>query len=221
MRIITLTTDMGLQDHYVAVIKAAILTDCPEATIVDITHNIPPFNNDRAAYVLGQAYPEFPRGTIHIIGVNPEVEPETPHLIVRHDGHYFIGADNGIFSLLFPDGPHESFELTMKLDESRISFPTKQVFTKVACHLAKGGTPEVIGRKVVRIKKQLVFKPVANGSAIRGAISHVDNYGNLLTNIDRDIFQKVGKGRNFRITFSGELKGIENVYASYGDVSPG
>lgn len=220
-RIITLTSDMGLQDHYVAVIKAAILCECSNITIVDVTHNIPPFDNHRAAFVLGQAYPEFPEGTVHIIGVNPEIEPNTPHLVVHHGGHYFIGADNGIFSLLFPQGAEEVFELTMKMDENRISFPTKQVFAKVACHLAKGGTPEVLGRRTTEIKQLYAFKPVANGSAIRGAISHVDSYGNLLTNIDREIFTQVGKGRKFRITFSQELRGIENIYGSYGDVPAG
>jgi len=212
---------MGLKDHYVAVIKAAILSECSDVAVVDITHNIPPFSNARAAYVLGQAYPEFPRGTIHVIGVNPEISPETPHLIVRHDGHYFIGADNGIFSLLFPEGPHEAFELTMKMDQDRISFPTKQVFAKVACHIAKGGTPEVIGRKTLDLNRQLSFKPVTNGVAIRGVISHIDCYGNLLTNIDKETFKKVGNGRKFSISYAGELRGIERVDASYGDVSLG
>lgn len=212
---------MGLRDHYVAVVKASILSDCPDVNIVDISHEITPFNNAEAAYVLGNAYPEFPRGTIHIIGVNPEIEPSTPHIVARHDGHYFIGADNGIFSLLFPNGPHEAFELTMKLDADRISFPTKQVFSKVACHLVRGGTPEVIGRKTVQLKKQIHFRPVADGLAIRGVISHIDNYGNLLTNIDRETFARIGKGRKFSIQYGRGSKAIERIDASYGDVPPG
>lgn len=222
MAIITLTTDMGLQDHYVAAVKGAIFCQFVEAVVVDISHAITPFDNAQAAFVLRNAYPEFPRGTIHIIGVNPETDGgQTPHLIVRHDGHFFIGADNGIFSLLFDGMPHEAFELTMMLDDDHQTFPTKSVFVKAACHIARGGTPDVIGRKVVRIREQIGFQPAVDADAIRGKVVYIDSYGNLITNVRKQLFNEVGKGRSFRIGFGRKKDDILRIDKNYGDVPPG
>ncbi len=221
MPIITLTTDMGLRDHYVAAVKGAILTQYPEASIVDISHQITPFDNQHAAFVLRNAYPEFPRGSIHIIGVNSEADGRTPHLIVRHDGHYFIGADNGIFSLLFDQKPHESFELTLKLDTDHLAFPTKNIFVKAACHIARGGTPEVIGRKVVSIREQLSFRPVVMDDAIKGAVIHIDSYGNVVTNITKAHFTTLVKAHTFKITFGRSMHDIDTINNTYSDVPTG
>jgi len=221
MSIITLTTDMGLRDHYVATVKGAIWTQYPEARIVDVSHGIKPFDSAQAAFVLRQAYPEFPRGTIHIIGVNPGADGQTPHLVVRHDGHYFIGADNGIFSLLFEGMPHEAFELTMKLDNDHAAFPTRSVFVKAACHLARGGTVDVIGRKVVRVKELIGFKPAVDPTSIRGKVVYIDSYGNLVTNVRKQLFDDVCKGRSFRIGFGHRADDILNLHGSYGDVPQG
>jgi S-adenosyl-L-methionine hydrolase (adenosine-forming) len=221
MAIITLTTDMGLKDHYVAAVKGAIWTQYPEARIVDVSHLIKPFDSGQAAFVLRQAYPEFPRGTIHIIGVNPEADGQTPHLVVRHDGHFFIGADNGIFSLLFEGMPHEAFEITMKLDDDHVAFPTRSVFVKVACHLARGGTMDVIGRKVARVKELIGFQPAVDPTSIRGKVLYVDSYGNLVTNVRKHLFDEVGKGRTFRIGFGHRDDDITRLHGTYGDVPNG
>ncbi len=221
MAIITLTTDMGLKDHYVATVKGAILSQCPETNIVDVSHLIKPFDTAQAAFVLRQAYPAFPRGTIHIIGVNPEADGQTAHLVVRHDGHFFISADNGIFSLLFDGKPHEAYELTMKLDDDHVAFPTRSVFVKAACHIARGGTPEVIGRKVASIRTVIGFQPAADPSSIRGKIVHVDTYGNLVTNVRKQIFNEVGRGRMFQIDFGSKEDLITTLSNTYGDVPMG
>jgi S-adenosylmethionine hydrolase len=222
MAIITLTTDMGQRDHYVAAVKGAILSQHPEARIVDISHGITPFDNAHAAFVLRHAYPEFPRGAIHIIGVNPETDAgQNPHLVVRHDGHFFIGADNGIFGLLFDGKPHEAFEITMMLDDDHLSFPTKSVFVKAACHLARGGTPDVIGRKVVKIRAQIGFQPATDPASIRGKVMHIDHYGNLITNIRRTLFNDLGRGRRFVITFGRSKDDIDRLHRSYEEVPHG
>lgn len=221
MAIITLTTDMGLKDHYVAAVKGSILRRQPDVLIVDISHTIKPFDNAQAAFVLRQAYPDFPRGTIHIIGVNPEADGQTPHLVVRHDGHFFIGADNGIFSLLFDGRPQEAFELTMKLDDDHVAFPVKSVFVQAACHFARGGTPDVIGRKVVQIKEQIGFQPASDQTSIRGKVMYIDSYGNLVTNVRRQLFDEVGKGRTFRIGFGRSTDDITKLHTTYADVPHG
>lgn len=222
MSIITLTTDMGLRDHYVAAVKGAILSQYPEARIVDVSHGITPFNNAQAAFVLRHAYPEFPRGSIHIIGVNPDTDGgQTPHLVVRHDGHFFVGSDNGIFSLLFDGMPHEAYELSMMLDDDHQSFPVKSVFVKAACHLARGGTPDVIGRKVVRVRELIGFQPAVDTASIRGKVVHIDHYGNLITNVRKQLFHEVGKGRTFVIRFGRRKDDIAKLHKNYGEVPPG
>ncbi len=221
MAMISLTWDMGLKDHYVATVKGAILSQCADANIVDVSHLIKPFDTAQAAFVLRQAYPAFPRGTIHIIGVNPETDGQTPHLIVRHDGHYFIGADNGIFSLLFEGKPHEAYEITMKLDDDHIAFPTQSVFVKAACHIARGGTPEVIGRKVISIKEAIGFRPATDAASIRGKILHVDTYGNLVTNVRKILFEEIGRGRTFQVDFGSKDDLITVLSQTYGDVPMG
>lgn len=221
MAIITLTTDMGLKDHYVATVKGAIVRQLPEARIVDVSHLIKPFDTAQAAFVLRNAYPDFPRGSIHLIGVNPESDGQTPHLVVRHDGHYFIGADNGIFSLLFDGRPHEAFELTMKLAEDQHTFPVKTAFVPAACHLARGGTPDVIGRKVVHIRELIGFQPAVDANSIRAKVVYVDHYGNLVTNVRRGLFDEVGRGRSFSIGYGRSEDDITRLHRSYNEVPNG
>ena len=212
---------MGTSDHYVAAVKGAILSQHPEALIVDVSHCISPFNNSHAAFVLRNAYPEFPKGSIHIIGVNPEGDAQTAHLVVRHAGHLFVGADNGIFSLLFDEPPQEIFELTMKLDTDHLAFPTKNIFVKAACHLARGGTPEVIGRKVTTVREQINVRPVVTDEAIKGEVIHVDHYGNIVTNITRGLFESMVKRGGFRISFGRPMHDIKQVHRTYSDVPQG
>ena len=100
MSIITLTTDFGHKDYFVSVIKAALLQEVPNATVLDISHEISPFNHTEAAYILKNAYANFPKGSIHIVGVDSELSPENKHVVLAFDGHFFIGANNGIFALI-------------------------------------------------------------------------------------------------------------------------
>lgn len=221
MSIITLTTDMGLKDHYVAVVKGAILSQHPEAIIVDVSHGIKPFDNAQAAYVLRNAFPAFPPGSIHIIGVNPELERRTVHVVVKHQGHYFVGADNGIFPLMFEGPADEAWEITTKLDGDHIAFPVKSVFVKAACHLARGGTPGTIGRKLDALQDRIGFQPAADNKSIRARVVYIDTYGNLMTNVRRSLFDEVGKGRPFKINFGHSDDDITRIHNTYSDVSDG
>ncbi len=221
MAIITLTSDMGTSDHYVAAVKGAVLSQLKEAVIVDISHHIAPFNNRHAAFVLRHAWPEFPEGTIHIIGVNPEADGQTPHVVVRYKGHYFIGADSGLFHLLFEEQPEAVVELTLKLDTDHLTFPTKNIFVKAACHLARGGTMDMLGRKVAAVREQINVRPVVSDGAIKGEVIHVDHYGNVITNITRELFTSLVKHRNFKITFGPSRHNISTIHKSYADVPAG
>ncbi len=221
MAIITLTTDMGLKDHYVAMVKGAILSQQPDVTIVDVSHEVKPFDTSGAAYVLRNAYPAFPAGSIHIVGVNPEADRFTVHVVVKHNGHYFVGADNGIFSLMFEGKADEAFELTMKLDDDHAAFPTRSVFVKAACHLARGGTPDTIGRKIPALRERIGFQPATDDKSIRARVVYIDAYGNLMTNVRRPLFDEVGRGRPFCISFGRSADDITRIHRTYGEVSDG
>src|SRR5512138_1750299 len=145
MAIITLTSDWGLRDHYIGSVKGAILRQHPEAVIVDISHLVEPFNLNQAAFIIRNSYRSFPKGTIHILGINEEASIETPHTLVLHEGHYFIGADNGIFSLIFDEKPEQILEIDVVQDSDYYTFPSRDVFAKVACHIAQGLPYEELG----------------------------------------------------------------------------
>ena len=152
MAIITLTTDFGVRDHFVGAIKGFILSEIEGATIVDISHLVSPFNIVEASYILKNAYKTFPEGTIHIIGVDSELTPINKHVAVKIDGHYFIGADNGILSFLAKEiNPEKMVEINIH-DRIESVFPVLDVFVKVAGHISRGGTLEVIGKSIGELK---------------------------------------------------------------------
>lgn len=221
MAVITLTSDMGYRDHYVASVKGSLLKQFPEARIIDVSHHIKPFDIVEASFVLKHAYPDFPAGSIHIIGVSPERNESTEHLIVSADGHYFIGADNGIFSLLFDRKPDEIVELDIKQDRDELTFPTRDLFAKAAAHLARGGTPEVIGRRRQEVKEADLVRPVIEQNVIKGSVIYVDSYGNAITNISRTLFKEIGRGRDFEIQFKKSSFTITRIAQLYSDVHEG
>lgn len=202
MPIITLTTDFGEKDHFVGAVKGAIYSELSDIRIVDISHNISPFNITEAAYVIQNAFNSFPKGSIHIVGIDSELNPENKHIALKLDGHYFVCANNGIMSLIASEiVPEKIVEINIH-DRIETNFPVLNVFVQVACHIARGGTLEVIGKTIQDIKHLTGIKPVVNTdeSQIIGNVIHIDNYGNVITNITRKLFKKIGKGRNFEIS---------------------
>ena len=201
MNFITLTTDFGYKDFSVAITKANIYNNIDDVIIVDISHQISPFNNPQAAYILKNSYKSFPEGTIHIIGVDSELTPENSHLAMSFNNHYFIGANNGIFSLITEDlKPDKIVEIN--IHENIISnFPVIDVFVNVAKHLVSKGSLDVIGKEIKKIKQLTEIKPVINQKKdqILGSVIYIDNYGNVVTNITKKIFNEIGKSRPFII----------------------
>jgi len=221
MAIITLTSDWGLKDHYIGAVKGAIMRQLPGVTIVDICHTIPAFDLNQAAFIIRNFYHNFPEGTIHIIGVNTEAGIETPHTLIKHKGHFFIGADNGIFSLIFDEPPEMIIELDVIQDSNYFTFPTRDVFAKVACHIAAGKPLEELGRIKTKIMRKMAFQPVIQGDLIKGKVIYVDNYENVFTNITESLFRSTVKNRKFAITFRSPSYRITSISKSYQDVSEG
>ena len=216
MNFITLTTDFGYKDFSVAITKANIYNNIDNVIIVDISHQISPFNNTQAAYILKNSYKSFPEGTIHIIGVDSELTPENSHLAMSFNNHYFIGANNGIFSLITEDlKPDKIVEIN--IHENIISnFPVIDVFVNVAKHLVSKGSLDVIGKEIKKIKQLTEIKPVINQKKdqILGSVIYIDNYGNVVTNITKKIFNEIGKSRPFII----EARRIKfrEIFSNYG-----
>ncbi len=202
MAIITLTTDFGEKDHFVGAVKGAIYSELNDIRIVDISHSVNPFNITEAAYIIQNAFNTFPKGSIHIIGIDSELNPENKHIAAKLDGHFFVCANNGIMSLIASDIiPEKIVEINIH-DRIETNFPVLDVFVKVACHIARGGTLEVIGKTIHEIKHLTDIKPVINTdeSQIIGNVIYIDNYGNVVTNVTRKVFKEVGKGRDFEIS---------------------
>ena len=229
MPIITLTTDLGLKDHYVASVKGAILSQIPDINIVDITHNIDAFNISQTAYVIRNCYKNFPAGSIHILGVDAELSIDNSHLAVFAGGHYFIGTDNGTFPLLFDELKAEKIvQLNISQNTDSLTFPIKDVFVIAACHIARGGTLEIIGKEIAAFKEiKSELKPVTehdintNNDIIKGAVVYVDTYGNATTNVSKDLFEQVRKGRDFVILFGREDERISKLREKYKDANKG
>lgn len=219
MAIISLTSDWGLDDHYSAAVKGAIISRLPDIKIYDITHNINKFSLSETAFIIRNAYHNFPKGSIHIIGVNSESSVETPHTVVFYDGHYFIGSDNGIFSLICDKEPENIVEINVMQDSDFFTFPSRDVFAKVACMIAEGLALEKIGYKREALTKLNTYLPVAEENSIRGIIVYFDSYDNAFTNISQQIFKETGKGRKFRIFLKSEE--ISSICKSYSDVANG
>lgn len=221
MSIITLTSDMGIKDFYLASIKGAIYKALPEAKIVDITHHITPFDIAQAAFIVKNTYPDFPENTIHIISVDPEPNINSHHLAIYKDGQYFIGNDNGVFSLLFDEQPEKIYKLTPPPSIGSSSFPSKSTFVWAATLLAQGSRLEDIGERTDSYKMRVAFRPVIEADLIKGTVIFIDGYGNVITNIDRKLFESVREGRKFVLYFRGENYGINKISETYNEVPPG
>ncbi len=219
MSIITLTSDWGLKDHYLSVIKASIYSQIPDANIVDISHLVPPYDISQASYIFKNAYTYFPEGTVHIIAVNSIASIECPHVLIKHKGQYFIGADNGLFSLIFEEEPELIIELDVMQDTDYFTFPTRDIFVKVACHVAKGKKIEELGKPLKSLHIKMNYAPIVEEKRIRGLVVYNDIYGNAITNIHESVFKKVQKGRKFRIVFIHNE--ITKLSSSYSDVAEG
>ncbi|MBU2927266.1 SAM hydrolase/SAM-dependent halogenase family protein [Winogradskyella psychrotolerans] len=218
MAIITLTTDFGEKDHFAGAIRGAIYSELDEIRIVDISHSVSPFNISEAAYIIQNAYSSFPKGTIHLIGIDSELSPENKHIAIKLDDHYFICANNGIMSMICNDIAAEKIVEINIHDKVETNFPVLDIFVKVACHIARGGTLDVIGKVINTIKPIKNLVPFINDehNQIIGSVIYIDNYGNVVTNIKRKFFESVQKTRPYQV--SARSYKFEKIHNKYTDI---
>ncbi len=212
MALITFISDFGTRDHYVAAVKAKIAIHNPQLRVIDISHDIEPFNLAHGAFVLGSVFRDFPSGTVHIVGVHAPGNVQERFIAVRLEEHYFIGNDNGIFALISDKSPAVIVELVYDSNLAG-SFPEKNIFAPAAAALANGKAIYDMGRQVMELNKMHFRSVRQTKNNIQGHVIHVDNYGNAITNIKREDFERFRNGRSFKIYFSRET--VDHIQTSY------
>lgn len=217
MPLITLISDFGTVDPHVAAAKGCLYSENESFTLVDISHEIDPFHLQQASFVLKYAYSHFPPGTIHLIFVDEEENANRQHIAVKANGHYFIGADNGILSLMDLQ-PEEIFEIDLTNAPELVS--SKQIFARVAGHIARGGALSLIGKKRDSWKELAVSNPIISEGGIQGSVVYVDHYGNVITNIHQSTFTAASKGRAFEIELN-RLKTMKKISQSFSEATNG
>jgi S-adenosylmethionine hydrolase len=190
--IITLTSDFGTKDGYTGQIKGVISSICPEAKVIDISNEIEPFNLSSAAWTITSAYKYFPKGTIHLVVVDPQVGSKQRKILLESASETFIGPDNGIFSLLLAErSDFKAYEIDKKdywMAFVSTSFHTRDIFAPVAAHLASGV-------KACELATEIPLESLNNlpghaltqeETSVTGSVIHIDRFGNLITNIPRE-----------------------------------
>jgi hypothetical protein len=201
MAIITLTTDLGDKDIYQAALKGSILKLLPSVNIVDITNNVAAYNIQQAAFILKNSFYYFPDATVHLIGIDTLYDADRKYLALKYKNHYFVGADNGIFSLMFDTDPQEIVEINIMQDLKFLHFPLADIFVKAACHLAQGGKLSEIGIPLAGIEMKMNLQPVVEKNLIKGAVIYIDSFQNVITNVTKDFFNTIQQGRRFTLSF--------------------
>lgn len=219
MSIITLTTDYGLKDHFVGALKGKILSEYPEAQIIDISHDIDPFNTVEASYIISAAYASFPKGTVHLIGVDMELNKENLHIVMQWNDSYFIAADNGILSMLSQKIVPQKIVAINIHDRLPSDASGLDVFVTVACHIAKGGLLNVIGKEINALKEVTEMKAVISNdnNSLKGHVIYIDHFGNVVTNISKKQFLEVAKGRPYEIQM--KTKNIKTILPNYSAIA--
>lgn len=202
--------------------KGVILGICPDARIVDITHEIPPFEISQGAFLVAEASRWFPRGTVHVIVVDPGVGTSRRPVLIEAGGQYYIGPDNGVLAMVYADVPHKAREITaekyFKQPLSR-TFHGRDIFAPVAAHLASGVRASSFGPLIEDHLKLAFLKPQRTSKRTwTGTILHVDRFGNLITNFHMDDFQDV-RTRPFQVAVGPRT--ISRLALNYADSDPG
>lgn len=217
MSIITLTTDFGHKDYFVGALKGKIISELKEAVIVDISHNIDLFNTLEASYCIEAAYSNFPKGTIHIIGVDSERVADTQHIALQWDDHFFICADNGILNALLQKKVAQKIVAINIHDRLHNNASDMDVFVAVACHIARGGLLNVIGKEITELKNVNAASTIVSNdlTTLKGQIIYIDSFGNCVTNISQKQFIDVARNRAYEIQVKN--KKINRIHKNYSD----
>jgi hypothetical protein len=221
--IVTLTTDFGLKDPYVAEMKAVILGISPDATIIDVSHKIEKFKIRMGAYVLASASPYFPKGTIHVAIVDPGVGTTRRPILIQTKHGYYVGPDNGLLTLAATkQGIEHIYRISNKrfmLPKISSTFHGRDIFAPAAAHLANGTLPEEFGPEISKIVTPEFAKIIRRKNTLVGEVIHIDNFGNIITNFGEKELELM----NVKALVNVKLEGVRQklkLCKSYADIKP-
>ncbi len=218
MAIVTLLTDSGESDHYVAAIKAKILSVNPGLNLIDISHKILPCDLAHGAFVLKSVFRDFPKGTVHLIGVDANGGKEEQPIAIQLEDHFFVSSDNGLIGLI-SDKNHQLAVALNSINPIQTTFPERDILASAAARLASGVAITSLGKPLTDFKKMLNRQVKATKRIIAGHVMRVDNYGNLITNILKQDFDILSKGKTYTIQFGGEK--TRRIQTEYHQVEQG
>lgn len=223
MPIITLLTDLGTADWYVGTLKGQLMRMLPGVDIVDITHQVPKYDIPKAGFILKNTYPWFPDGTIHIVSVDASVNFDRPFVAIRFANQYFIGTDNGIFSLAFGQEPLQAAVTIENVEGDWQSslFQARDIFSKAAAALVSGADISQLGKPLPKLNQMFAFNPVYNQMGIQGNVLYADDFGNVVTNIEKKEFERHVANKGFSILLRRERYNIKKIGRSYTSSAPG
>ncbi len=218
MAIVTLLTDSGESDHYVAAIKAKVLTINPGVKIIDISHKIAPCDIAHAAFVLKSVFKDFPKGSVHLVGVDATGNRGDAFIALQLEDHFFVGVDNGLFGLISDKAQQNGVELNT-INPITSTFPEKDILAIASAKLASGVSINDLGKPLGTFKKMIGRFVKATKKQISGNVIRIDNFGNLITNIPKDAFDILSKGKAFTIQFGGEK--FKRIHSNYHQADQG
>jgi S-adenosylmethionine hydrolase len=220
--IVTLTTDFGTKDHFAAVMKGVILSICPDATIVDISHDVQPFEIQEGAFVIAQAYPFFPKKTIHVVVVDPGVGSARRAILVEAEGQYFIAPENGVLAMVYSKPGSKVREITASkyfLQPVSNTFHGRDVFAPTAAHLAKGARASSFGKSIEDYLRPSFTDPQRTSKRQWvGAVLHIDRFGNMITNFRIDEFPTI---RDRPFEFAVGTRHLTDLGSTYAEMPVG
>ncbi len=218
MAIVTLLTDSGKSDHYAGAIKAAILKVNPGINIVDISHQIEPCDIAHGAFLLRAVFRDFPKGSVHLVGVDSIGNPGDSFIALQLEDHFFVGVDNGLFGLISTKTQQQLVTLN-SINTVESTFPEKDILAPAAAKLASGVAITNLGKPMNSFKKMIDRHVKATRKQIAGHVIRIDNYGNLITNIPKSDFDILSKGKNFTVQFGGEK--FRRIHTNYNQTEQG
>lgn len=217
MALITLTSDIGRQDFLTGAIKGQLLQVNEQFNIIDISHDLSPFNYPQAAYVCRNAIKNFPAGTLHIVMVDMFDKPPDHLLLIEHNDQYIGCADNGLITMILEETPQKMVGLPLESSKKKSTLYCTNIFAKAFQKILDGKKIEECGDPEVSIEVKNPLRPLLGEKFIEGQIIFIDNFENVIINITKDEFEEQRRGRSFKIVFKRD-EIIEKISETYADV---
>ncbi|MDA3820055.1 MAG: SAM-dependent chlorinase/fluorinase [Candidatus Delongbacteria bacterium] len=220
-KIVSIISDWKNQDFYLAALKHRLMRYMPDVVISDVSHQIEPFNTMQSAFVMRAAWRYFPENSIHLMCVNAAASAKTPHVLLKHRNHYFIGADNGYWPFILGENPDNAWIINDEMYYEGNSFPELNVFAALAAGIGNGMSPDELGKPAYEVNENTELKVVFKPGSIHAAFLYFDSYGNGMSNLTKQMFYEHVGDKKIRILVVSEQNKLNKINTSYADVRQG